>query len=229
MFTGLIERKGVIESISKEGGSGSLQIRATGWDRPIQVGESIAVQGVCLTVTQQAGDVLSFDVLAETFRCTNLGSKQVGSAINLERALRQGDPLGGHMVQGHVDSTGTVHAIIPVDRDFRVVIHCGAEIQKYIVYKGSIALDGISLTVADVDERGFTVHIIPHTWDVTTFSDLQVGDAVNLEADPLAKYVERALLAHRALLPVDWQAVQQGGYEIISNSNYGANDVLKTG
>ena len=216
MFTGLIERKGEIESIRQEGGAGALRIRAAGWDRPIQVGESVAVQGVCLTVTQQEGDVLCFDVLAETFRCTNLGSKQAGDSVNLERALRQGDPLGGHMVQGHVDSTGVVDAIIPVDRDFRVVVHCGAEIHKYIVYKGSIALDGISLTVADVDEKGFTVHIIPHTWEITTFSNLQVGDPVNLEADPLAKYAEKALLTHQALLPVDWQSVQQGGYDALA-------------
>lgn len=215
MFTGLIERKGQIESISKEGGAGALQIRAQGWDRPIQVGESIAVQGVCLTVTRQQEDVLFFDVLAETFRCTNLGTKEAGQPINLERALRQGDPLGGHMVQGHVDGTGQVRAITPVDRDFRVEINCDAELHKFIVYKGSIALDGISLTVAAVDENGFTVHIIPHTWEITTFSNLQVGDAVNLEADPLAKYVERALLAHQDVLPVDWQAVQQGGYDVL--------------
>ncbi len=214
MFTGLIERKGQIESIAKEGGAGSLQIRAQGWDRPIQIGESIAVQGVCLTVTHQQEDLLFFDVLAETFRCTNLGSKQAGQPINLERALRQGDPLGGHMVQGHVDSTGQVRAITPVDRDFRVEIDCGSEIHKYIVYKGSIALDGISLTVAAVDDQGFAVHIIPHTWEVTTFSDLKVGDAVNLEADPLAKYVERALLSHRDVLPVDWESVRQGGYDL---------------
>lgn len=213
MFTGLIQKMGRIAALERMGGSGSLVIEADEWDRPIQLGESIAVQGVCLTVTQYSEGRLTFDVLGETFRCTNLGEKKVGQAINLERALRQGDPLGGHMVQGHVDERGTVAAITPVDRDHRVEIHCTPELLQHVVFKGSMAVDGISLTVAAVDEHGFTVHIIPHTWEVTTFGEMQVGDAVNLEADPLAKYVEKALQGNHPLLPVRWQEVQQGGYD----------------
>lgn len=214
MFTGLIQKLGTIQSLKKSGGSGALVIEADGWDRPLAVGESIAVQGVCLTVTDIDKNALTFDVLGETFRCTNLGEKGEGCPVNMERALRQGDPLGGHMVQGHVDGVGQVRDITPIDRDHRVEIHCAPEILKYVVFKGSIAVDGISLTIAAVDDKGFTVHIIPHTWEVTTFGRMAVGDAVNLEADPLAKYVEKALLNRSPLLPIDWAAVQQGGYDV---------------
>jgi riboflavin synthase len=197
----------------RDGGSGSLRIAAGDWEQPIQIGESIAVMGICLTVTGFEAGILSFDVLGETFRCTNLGEKQVGQPVNLERALRQGDPLGGHMVQGHVDGLGSVAAILPIDADYRVQITCPPDILRYVVYKGSIAVDGISLTVAAVDATSLTVHIIPHTWSVTTFGEMKEGDTVNLEADPLAKYVEKALASGKPLLPIDWQAVQQGGYE----------------
>lgn len=219
MFTGLIQNKGVIRSLVKSGGSGSFVIEATGWDRPVQVGESIAIQGVCLTVTRVEGDALSFDVLGETFRCTNLGEKKVGQSVNMERALREGDPLGGHMVQGHVDGLGTVRKIVPVDRDYRIEFDCPPSIARYVVFKGSIAIDGISLTVADVDDAGFTVHIIPHTWDVTTFGEMSEGDTVNLEADPLAKYVEQALAHQRPILPIDWEAVRKSGYDQLTQSS----------
>ncbi len=218
MFTGLIQNKGVIRSLQKDGGSGSLIIEARGWDRPVEVGESIAVQGVCLTVTGLDGNRLSFDVLGETFRCTNLGEKGAGSTVNLERALREGAPLGGHMVQGHVDGVGSVKEIHAVDRDHRVQIACDEAILRYVVFKGSIAVDGISLTVAAVDNEMFAVHIIPHTWEVTTFGDMQVGDTVNLEADPLAKYVEKALLTQTPVTPIDWDAVRRGGYGALGDA-----------
>jgi riboflavin synthase len=224
MFTGLIQNVGRIKSLLKSGGSGALVIEAQGWDRPLGVGESIAVQGVCLTVTAINGDELTFDVLGETFRCTNLGDKGAGDLVNLERALRQGDPLGGHMVQGHVDGVGQVQEILPIDRDHRVEIHCAPEILKYVVFKGSVAVDGISLTIAAVDDKGFTVHIIPHTWEVTTFGRMAVGDAVNLEADPLAKYVEKALLHRQPLLPINWAAVQQGGYDVVVGGSTGPSE-----
>lgn len=217
MFTGLIENKGTIRSRKMEGGSGALVLEARGWDRPIEIGESIAVQGVCLTVTEVEGDRLSFDVLGETFRCTNLGEKEEGSSLNLERALRNGDPLGGHMVQGHVDGVGEVREIRPVDRDHVVRVTCDASILRYLVYKGSIAVDGISLTVAALGDGTFSVHIIPHTWEATTFGDLREGDAVNLEADPLAKYVEKALQAGHAVTPIDWDIIRTAGYDRLSS------------
>lgn len=213
MFTGLIQNKGIIRALKKDGGSGSLIIEASGWDRPIQIGESIAVQGVCLTVTRIDTDRVTFDVLGETFRRTNLGAKGEGASLNLERALREGDPLGGHMVQGHVDGVGKVHEIQPVDRDHIVRVACDESILRYIVYKGSIAVDGISLTVAAVDDKSFSVHIIPHTWEVTTFGEMREGDAVNLEADPLAKYVEKALQSGQPVSPIRWDDVRRGGYE----------------
>ncbi len=216
MFTGLIQNKGVIQKLEKSGGSGSLIIESSGWDRPLAIGESIAIQGVCLTVTSIQGALTSFDVLGETFRCTNLGEKSVGQPVNMERALREGDPLGGHMVQGHVDGVGTVSRIVPIDRDYRVEVNCPSSILNYVVHKGSVAIDGISLTVADISASGFTVHIIPHTWDVTTFGDMREGDSLNLEADPLAKYVEKALLTRSSLLPLDWDAVRKAGYEALN-------------
>jgi riboflavin synthase len=219
MFTGLIQQKGAVRRLDRGAASGRIKIGDAAWDWPVQIGESIAVQGVCLTVTALEDDGFCFDVLDETFRRTNLGDKQAGDAVNLERALRQGDPLGGHMVQGHVDGTGRVAAIEPVDRDHRVRIACDAAILNYVVYKGSIAVDGISLTIADVDDESFTVHIIPHTWDVTTFSDLQVGTVVNVEADPLAKYVEKRLAAGGAVLPIDWAAVRAGGYAVLESGH----------
>ncbi len=183
------------------------------WDRPIHLGESTAVQGVCLTVTRADGARLTFDLLGETFQRTNLGEKRVGDPVNLERALRQGDPLGGHMVQGHVDGCGEVRAVESVGRDIELTIGCGPSIMQYVVVKGSIALDGISLTVVRVDPDAFTVHIIPHTWEVTTCSALAVGSTVNLEVDPLAKYVEQALRLQKSLLPLDWEIIRHGGYE----------------
>lgn len=218
MFTGLIQKKGIITKLEKTGGSGSLVVASHGWDRPLALGESIAIQGVCLTVTKVEGEQSSFDVLGETFRCTNLGGKVVGQPVNMERALREGDALGGHMVQGHVDGVGRVRHIEPVDRDHRVEIDCPEFILHYVVFKGSIAVDGISLTVADVDEKGFTVHIIPHTWEVTTFGNMQEGDSLNLEADPLAKYVEQALRHGTSLQPIDWSAVRRAGYEQLQAS-----------
>lgn len=218
MFTGLIQQKGIISGLEKTDTHGVLEIETAPWDRPVQLGESIAVQGVCLTVARMDGQRYAFDVLGETFLRTNLGEKKMGQTVNLERALRHGDPLGGHMVQGHVDGCGRARAIRPVARDFIVEIDCPESILQHVVFKGSIALDGISLTVAAVDPAGFSVHIIPHTWQVTTLSDLREGDSVNLEADPLAKYVEQALRTRKPVLPLDWDAIRQGGYTLLEES-----------
>ncbi|HMP74915.1 MAG TPA: riboflavin synthase [Kiritimatiellia bacterium] len=193
MFTGIIQRLGIIESVERSGGHGRLRIRAGDWAPAIELGESIANEGVCLTVTEERKGVLTFDLLKETFDRTNLGAKKTGQRVNLERALRVGDALGGHFVTGHVDGVGRVRKITPVGRDWILEIACAPELMAQMVGKGSIAISGVSLTLVDLQRDGFTVHLIPHTWENTSLSELSPGDAVNLETDMLGKYVQRIL------------------------------------
>lgn len=193
MFTGLVEATGVVESIqlNPEGGA-RLAIRAF----PMQVGESLAVNGVCLTVQQVEGDRLFFDAVPETLRRTNLGDLQVGDLVNLERPLTPQSRIGGHFVQGHIDTTARLLEVRE-EGNARVLKFQLADPQymRYIVPKGSIAVDGISLTVVDVGEDWFTVWIVPHTWQVTNLQHKSVGARVNIETDILARYVERLLSA----------------------------------
>ena len=193
MFTGIIQRLGTVASVDRSGGHGRLHIRTEPWTPALELGESIAVEGVCLTVTGERNGVVSFDLLKETFDRTNLGGKKTGHRVNLERALRVGDALGGHFVTGHVDGVGQVRKITPVGRDWILEINCAPELMAQMVGKGSIALSGVSLTLVDLLRDGFTVHLIPHTWENTSFSELKPGDAVNLETDMLGKYVQRLL------------------------------------
>ncbi len=193
MFTGIIQRLGEIEHIERGGGHGRLRIRAGDWSPPIALGESIAIEGICLTVTEELKGVLAFDVLKETFDRTNLGEKKVGSRVNLERALRVGDALGGHFVTGHVDGVGRVRKITPVGRDWILEVECDSALMAQMVGKGSIAVSGVSLTLVDLMRDGFTVHLIPHTWENTSLSALAPGHAVNLETDMIGKYVQRLL------------------------------------
>lgn len=191
MFTGIIQRMGVIESIERSGGHGRIRIRAGEWDPAIALGESIAIEGICLTVTEDRKGLLAFDLLKETFDRTNLGEKKGGARVNLERALRVGDPLGGHFVTGHVDGVGRVRKITPVGRDWILEVACDPAMMAQMVGKGSIAVSGVSLTLVDLLRDGFTVHLIPHTWENTSLSELKPGDAVNLETDMIGKYVQR--------------------------------------
>lgn len=193
MFTGIIQKKGRIAALEHTGSHGRLAVAASPWDRVLTVGESIAVEGVCLTLTGQRNDVLQFDVLKETFDRTNLGEKRIGQHVNLERALRVGDELGGHFVTGHVDGVGSVRKITPVGRDWILEVGCSASLMGQMVVKGSIAVAGVSLTLVDVNRESFTVHLIPHTWTETSLSELRPGDKVNLETDMLGKYVQRML------------------------------------
>jgi riboflavin synthase len=194
MFTGIIQRLGTIQDVKMHGAAGRITLKPNRpFDAPVHLGDSIAVNGACLTVAAFAGDCFCFDVLKETFDKTNLGEKGPGSVVNLERALALGDTLGGHIVTGHVDGTGRVRRIDQVDRDWKFEIECAQNLLMLMVYKGSIALDGISLTVAELKDDAFVVHIIPHTLEETDMSEFKPGTKVNLESDILGKHVQRIL------------------------------------
>jgi riboflavin synthase len=193
MFTGIIEHTGKLERFERSGEVAVLELSAPGWDPPLQVGESLAVQGVCLTITSVRDDRVTFDLLQETIRRTNLGHKALGERLNLERALALGDTLGGHLVTGHVDGVGAVRAVRSIDRDWELEIACDEGLLRGMVPKGSIALEGISLTIVELLDDAFTVHLIPYTWEVTSLSELKEGDPVTLETDVLGKYVQRLL------------------------------------
>ncbi|MDN5293539.1 MAG: riboflavin synthase [Eubacteriales bacterium] len=193
MFTGLVEEMGTLLRV--EGGNDFLRlvIRAEKIMADLKLGDSVAVNGVCLTVTNLGGNFFHADVMAETMRKTNLGSLKPGDGVNLERALKLSDRLGGHLVSGHIDGVGT---IVRQEREGIAVvteIEAPREVLRYLVPKGSVAVDGISLTVVDVKEGAFTVSLIPHTIKSTTLQFKKPGDAVNLEADLIAKYVEKFL------------------------------------
>jgi riboflavin synthase len=213
MFTGLVQQVGRLERISFQGDAGRLALSAR-FDSPLQIGESIAVNGACLTLVEQHGEKLVFDVLRETFEKTALQDKAPGAPLNLERALRMGDPLGGHLVSGHVDGTGAVRRIESAGRDKVLVVAAPALIAE-IVPKGSIAIDGISLTVVDVGaiEGTFSVHVIPHTWSQTALSALATGVRVDLETDLIGKYVRRqAANACVAAPAVTWDKLRDAGF-----------------
>lgn len=213
MFTGLVQQVGRLERISFQGDAGRLELSAR-FDAPLQIGESVAVNGACLTLVEQRGETLVFDVLRETFDKTALRDKVPGAPLNLERALRMGDPLGGHLVSGHVDGTGDVRRIEAAGRDKVLAVAAPALIAE-IVPKGSIAIDGISLTVVDVVscDGTFSVHVIPHTWSQTALSALAPGARVNLETDLIGKYVRRqAANAVPGAPAVTWDKLRGAGF-----------------
>jgi riboflavin synthase len=194
MFTGLVEETGVVEAFHRRQGASRLVLKAGPLTEEAAPGESIAVNGCCLTLAAEpAAGRLEFDLLEETLRRTNLGQLQPGAPVNLERALPANGRLGGHFVQGHVDCVAPVLAWAPVGEDYRLEIGLPEPFARYVVEKGSIAVDGISLTVAELKEESFTIWIIPHTRAATNLSATGAGAQVNLEFDMLAKYVERIL------------------------------------
>ncbi len=194
MFTGLVEQTGSVEALDLRQGASRLVLRAGTLADGCTEGESIAVNGCCLTLANKpANGRLAFDLLEETLRRTNLGRMEPGSPVNLERALRADGRLGGHFVQGHIDCVAAITAWEPVGLDYRLEIELPKEFARYVVEKGSIAVDGISLTVAELKEQRFTIWIIPHTREGTNLSAASAGAFVNLEFDMLAKYVERIL------------------------------------
>ena len=193
MFTGIVEETGFIRSLRLSGSSGKIAIRAKKVLGGTRIGDSIAVNGVCLTVVSLEKDGFTADVMAETVRRTNLGDTKIGEKVNLERAMAANGRFGGHIVSGHIDGIGTVCEIREDDIAIWYTISAAPALLRYIIEKGSITIDGISLTVAKVTAQDFSVSIIPHTAAQTTLSQRKVGDIVNLENDVIGKYVEKLL------------------------------------
>jgi riboflavin synthase len=201
MFTGIVEEAGVIEKITPAKKSIEMTVRANVCGRGLKTGASVAVNGCCLTVVQISArgksKLVQFDLLQESWRRTNFQFARVGSLVNLERPLRADGELGGHFVTGHVDGLGKIVKWGRVGKDHVLDIAALPDVMRYVVPKGSIVVDGISLTVASVRKKSFRIWIIPHTFGVTALRERKVGDTVNLEADLLGKYVEKFLLCRR--------------------------------
>ena len=199
MFTGIVEETGTVEVIKPTKKSIALTIRAKSIARGVKLGASVAVNGCCLTVvkitSRGKAKLLQFDVLQESWQRTNLQFLKPGSLVNLERPLRADGELGGHFVTGHVDGVGKIVRWEKSGADHLLDISAPADVMRYVVFKGSIAVDGISLTIAGVTKNGFRLWIIPHTFEVTTLRERKVGDALNLEADLLGKYAEKFMSA----------------------------------
>ncbi len=193
MFTGIVEAVGTVVQIDLEEDCVDLVVRVTPEFSGVKVGDSVAINGCCLTVTAVDGARLSFQAVPETLRLTSLGARAPGDRVNLERAMRADARFDGHIVQGHVDGTGRIRSLRRAGSDVLLRTECGSELAHQLVPRGSITLDGVSLTVIDPDASGFTVALIPHTLAVTTLGERQEGDSVNLELDVLGKYVLRYL------------------------------------
>lgn len=193
MFTGIVEEKGKIKHIDIAGTSGRIAIKASKVLEGTAIGDSIAVNGICLTVTSLQPDGFTADVMAETMRRSALGICRAGSAVNLERAMAADGRFGGHIVSGHIDGTGKIESMEREENAIWVKIGTSDQIMRLIVEKGSICIDGISLTVADTGKGYFKVSVIPHTGDETTLLDKKPGDMVNLETDIIGKYVEKLM------------------------------------
>lgn len=193
MFTGIVEELGTIVSISKGAKSSRLTLQGQLIFEDMHIGDSIAVNGVCLTVTEKTGNTFTVDVMAETLRRSSLGNLTKGSKVNMERAMAANGRFGGHIVSGHIDGTGTIESFVKEDNAVWVTIAAPEKLLKYIIEKGSITIDGISLTVAYVDNRCFKVSLIPHTGANTTLLMKKAGDIVNLENDIVGKYIDKLL------------------------------------
>jgi riboflavin synthase len=192
MFTGIVQSIGEVRAITPRGGDVELLIGAPGLDlSSVAIGDSISCSGCCLTVTRLEGDAFAADASIETLSVTTLGKWRTGDRLNLEKALCAGQPLGGHYVTGHVDGIATVVDRVNDARSIRVQFEAPAQLARYIARKGSVCIDGVSLTVNDVDGLRFSVNLIPHTLEVTTLDHYRAGTRVNLEVDIIARYLER--------------------------------------
>jgi len=198
MFTGLVEELGKVKAITRGTKSARLTITSNKVISDVKIGDSIAVNGTCLTVVGYAANWFTADIMPETVESTAIAGFQIGDTVNLERTLRVGDRFGGHIVSGHIDGVGIIIGKDTNDNAIVVKIKAGSEVMRYIVKKGSIAIDGISLTVVNYDSDWFTVSLIPHSAGMTTLGFKKTGDVVNLEADMIGKYVEKLLGFHSA-------------------------------
>ncbi len=195
MFTGIVAEVGTVEAVEPAAGGSRLRIAAPRTAVGLQIGDSVSINGVCLTAVAVSAEGFAVQAVPETLARTNLGAVGAGDGVDLERPVRVDGRLDGHIVQGHVDGVGTVAAITPEGESRRVRVTTPPELLRYVVEKGSMTVDGVSLTVTAVDEEAFEVVLIPHTLEVTVLGERRLGDAVNLEVDVLAKYVERLLEA----------------------------------
>ncbi len=220
MFTGLIQQVGQLSRWEKIKAGQRLIITSAAWAPALAPGESLAVNGACLTIVYCQGREIACDVLQETLQRTTLGAKQPGAALNLERAVRMGDPLGGHMLTGHVDGVGTLLQQRSLGRDWLLQIACSSDLLQGMVHKGSIAVDGISLTIANLDSRSFTTHIIPFTWQHSNLHILREGSAVNLETDIIGKHVRRWLETTRASTQLTMERLRQAGFDEANNDSH---------
>jgi len=191
MFTGIVRERGRVAALDGGQEGVRLLVEAPATAAQAAIGDSVAVSGVCLTVTAAENGTLAFDAVPETLRRSSLGSLAPGDSVNVEPALRAGEPLGGHYVQGHVDGVGRVRSVAWEGDGQRVWIDTSSEVLRYLVEKGAVAVEGVSLTVAELDDQGFAVALVPHTLAETTLGALAPDASVNLEVDVLAKYVER--------------------------------------
>lgn len=194
MFTGLVAELGKVQNLSRQGNSYHLTVNAVKVMNNLKIGDSVAVNGACLTVVNLTESSFTADVMPETVRLTNIGGLRSGDKVNLERTLRLVDGLDGHIVSGHIEGLGTIISKTPEEIAIIVKIQAEPALLKYVIKKGSIAIDGISLTVINVDENSFSVSLIPHTAKETTLGFKNAGDKVNLETDIIGKYVERMLM-----------------------------------
>ena len=194
MFTGIILATGRVSSLTEKGGDLELGVDAAALDlERVAIGDSISVQGACLTVTRKAGACFYADVSRETMAKTTLGNMRAGSRVNLEPSLRAGDALGGHWVSGHVDTVGKLKTLVQDARSWRLEFELPAALMRFVASKGSICVNGVSLTVNKVEGRRFDVNIIPHTLEVTTLGELEIDDGVNIEIDVIARYLDRLM------------------------------------
>ncbi|MDE7105268.1 MAG: riboflavin synthase [Ruminococcus sp.] len=212
MFTGIIEEVGTVKAIQRSGNNSFIRIQADKILSDVHLGDSIAVNGVCLTVTKFDGSIFQADVMNETLSRSSLGSLKTGSIVNLERAMSANGRFGGHIVSGHIDGTGNIINIKNDGIAIWYTIKANNNIMRYIVEKGSVAIDGISLTVAEVGKNNFSVSIIPHTSGQTILSSKKVGDIVNLENDIIGKYIEKLMNTAKSESVIDMNFLAERGF-----------------